>query len=200
MVQPILRSEMPGTAPRTGERLADYIRVYDEVLPAELCDRMVARFEADAANQQAIDRPGIRRFSVLDVTAAPGWSDIHAILLDQLIKAVGRYAADLETRWLPPNQSVENFRIKRYRPGTGEEFRPHVDVSNADLSHRMLVIFWYLNDVAEGGETEFASLGVAVKPRKGRLLMFPPFFLYPHAGRPPVSNTKYIVGSYTRYE
>ena len=112
---------------------------------------------------------------------------------------MSRYVRDVRTRWIPPRQAFEQFRIKRYRPGTGEEFKQHVDISNLELSGRMLVVFWYLNDVLEGGETEFTSLGLKIAPRKGRLLMFPPTFMYPHAGRPPVSNAKYIVGSYARY-
>ena len=200
MAQPVLRSEKPEPATRKGERLADFIRVYDGALPGELCDRIVARFESDTASQQQVDVAAIRRFTVLDITSTPSWSDIHQILLTHLIAGVERYVRDCDTRWLPHDQSIENFRIKRYQPGTGDEFRPHVDISSLGLAPRMLVIFWYLNDVAEGGETDFFSLGLAVKPKRGRMLMFPPCFLYPHAGRPPISNPKYIVGSYTRYE
>jgi prolyl 4-hydroxylase len=185
---------------RTGQKLADYIKVYDGALEPAICDAMVARFELDTANQEQVDYKQIRRFAVLDVSQSAGWRDMHDLLFQGLVAAVERYVADCAIQWIPPNQGIEDFRIKRYRPGTGEEFKPHVDISNADLARRMIVAFWYLNDVAEGGETEFVSLGLAVKPKKGRLLMFPPTFLYPHAGRPPRSNSKYIVGSYTRYE
>jgi hypothetical protein len=193
-------SETALAGQRAGDKLADYIRVYDGALPAAVCDDIVARFEADEANQEQVSYKQIRRFSVLDLSRLPAWRDIHEILFEALVAAVQRYVVDCAVRWLPPNQTIEDFRIKRYRPGTGEEFKPHVDISNADLARRMLVAFWYLNDVAAGGETEFVSLDVAITPRKGRLLMFPPTFLFPHAGRAPISNTKYIVGSYTRYE
>lgn len=184
---------------RAGSRLADFVRVYDRWLGEDVCDQIVARFEADDANRSQVDVRGIRRFAVLDVSTAPGWRDIHDILAQHFVAAIKRYVDDTGTRWIPPNQGFEDFRIKRYRPGQGEEFRPHVDISNANLAGRMLVAFWYLNDVAEGGETEFVSLDLAIRPRKGRLLMFPPTFMFPHAGRAPVSNTKYIVGSYSRY-
>jgi len=42
-----------------------------------------------------------------------------------------------------------------------------------DKCNRYLVFLWYLNDVAEGGETEFCNLDLKVQARSGRLLMFP---------------------------
>ncbi len=61
-------------------------------------------------------------------------------------------------------------------------------------------MFWYLNDVECGGETAFRELGVRVQPRRGRLVMFPPFWMYRHAGPRPDSGLKYIVSTYMRFE
>jgi hypothetical protein len=49
-----------------------------------------------------------------------------------------------------------------------------------------------LNDVYEGGETEFVD-GTLIKPERGKLIIFPAYWNYHHQGRPPISNTKYIV-------
>ncbi len=58
-----------------------------------------------------------------------------------------------------------------------------------------MVFLWYLNDVREGGQTEFCDLGLRVDVRAGRLLMFPPFWLFQHAGLAPLSNDKTIVST-----
>jgi len=60
-------------------------------------------------------------------------------------------------------------------------------------------MFWYLTDVDEGGETYFPDLNMGVKPVKGRMLMFPPFWMYPHEGRLPLSGTKFILGTYLNF-
>ena len=61
-------------------------------------------------------------------------------------------------------------------------------------------MFWYLNDVDEGGETIFTEpLDIKVKPKAGRVLIFPPMWMYPHAGLAPKSNAKYIIGSYLNF-
>ena len=50
-----------------------------------------------------------------------------------------------------------------------------------------------------GGETEFCGLDCKVAPRTGRLLMFPPYWMFQHAGLPPVSGNKYILSTYMMF-
>jgi len=38
---------------------------------------------------------------------------------------------------------------------------------------RVLTFLLYLSDVEEGGETAFPDLGVAIRPRRGRALLWP---------------------------
>jgi hypothetical protein len=85
--------------------------------------------------------------------------------------------------------------MKRYRPGHAEQFELHFDAIY-EKANRYLVFLWYLNDVVEGGETRFPRLNCAVRPKAGRLLMFPPYWMYQHEGAPPLSGDKYIVGTY----
>jgi prolyl 4-hydroxylase len=89
--------------------------------------------------------------------------------------------------------------MKRYRPGQEEQFQLHFDAINF-VANRYLVMLWYLNDVAEGGETAFPYLDLGVKPQAGRLLMFPPYWMYQHQGLPPVSEDKYILSTYLLFD
>ena len=58
------------------------------------------------------------------------------------------------------------------------------------------MLLWYLNDVAEGGETRFPQLGITVPARQGRLLVFPPYWMYQHEGLAPESGDKFILSTY----
>ena len=69
----------------------------------------------------------------------------------------------------------------------------HFEQANPDSAPRILVWTVYLNDVEEGGETEFLYQGKKVQAEKGKLVIFPANYLYTHRGNPPISNTKYIV-------
>jgi hypothetical protein len=75
----------------------------------------------------------------------------------------------------------------------------HVDVGDSISARRFLVFFLYLNDVAEGGETEFPDLDLTISPECGKLLVFPSIWTYLHRGNVPISNDKYILGSYKHY-
>ncbi len=115
-------------------------------------------------------------------------------------QALRRYNHDIGLPIAIPNTPLmSEFVIKRYRPGQQEQFQLHFDAINY-VSNRYLVLLWYLNDVAVGGETEFPHLKLTVKPETGRLLIFPPYWMYQHQGLPPVSGDKYILSTYLLFE
>ena len=62
----------------------------------------------------------------------------------------------------------DTFQIQCYKQNIGH-YVYHHDFSCASKSHRVLTYLWYLNDVAEGGETEFLYQKCRVKPTKNRL-------------------------------
>jgi hypothetical protein len=43
-----------------------------------------------------------------------------------------------------------------------------------------------------GGETEITGY-IKIKPKTGSLLLFPATWTYPHCGKMPISNDKYII-------
>ena len=51
----------------------------------------------------------------------------------------------------------------------------------------------YLNDVEEGGETEFLYQLKRIKPKKGTLCIFPAGYTHVHRGNTPLSGEKYIM-------
>ena len=61
---------------------------------------------------------------------------------------------------------------------------------------RMFATMLYLNDVEEGGETEFLYQSKRFKPKKGRVLIWPAGFTHTHRGNPPLSGEKYVVTSW----
>lgn len=65
-------------------------------------------------------------------------------------------------------------------------------------SRRFLSFFWYLNDVDQGGETVFDDL--IIQPKTGRMVVFPPLWMFPHKGCIPISNEKYLLSTYLHYK
>ena len=82
-----------------------------------------------------------------------------------------------------PTQHMEDPQVSRYRPG--EYYLPHFDgpdpVQDPTWSEfhacggqRTATVLVYLNDVERGGATRFPSLGMEVRPKLGRALVFFP--------------------------
>lgn len=177
-----------------------YVRVYDEDLPADLCARMVHSFQGLARFHQ----PNGRGFRAgLEESS---WTEVNVTRLSdegflnffrgRIDAAVERYNADVGLAIPVPNSpKTADLILKRYRSGADESFQRHFD-SIHDVANRYLVLLWYLNDVEEGGETAFPQLDLAVEPRTGRLLVFPPYWMYQHAGLRTVSGDKFILSTY----
>lgn len=184
-----------------GAALVDFVRVFPGVLDAQLCDELIAAFAADAASHEAVTAAdGSPIFRQLIITGRLGaWPDLHARVARRFKAVVQAYRADFTEDWLPADMGWEELRLKGYQPGTGEHFPLHVDVVNRDTARRALAFFAYLNDVEEGGETVFPTLGMGVKPQRGNVLVFPPLWIFPHEARPVVSGPKHILHSYLHY-
>ena len=184
--------------------LAHYVRVYDHSLENSFCERMIASFTELSRFQRPNGR-GVRKgleesaWTEMNVTAL---SDTHFLGLFRkfIDQALERYNNDIGLSIAVPNSPLTSELVmKRYRPGQRESFQLHFDAINF-VSNRYLVMLWYLNHVDEGGETRFPHLEFKVNPEVGRLLIFPPYWMYQHEGLPPVSGDKYILSTYLLFD
>ena len=93
-----------------------------------------------------------------------------------------------------PRTNYNIFQIQKYDKGVGGYPAWHIDKDYQPPFHnREYVYMFYLNDVEEGGETEFLYLNTKIKPVKGTLVVFPTHFPFVHRGNIPISDDKYIV-------
>ena len=136
------------------------------------------------------------------------WKDVQAGFLELFQDHILQYKIDcgITTKQWPEKYGYESIRMKRYLDNDYDRFDYHVDVRDYDTARRFLAFFIYLNDV-EGGETEFVGLNkpgthmpYTIQPKRGRLVMFPPMWTYPHAGLKPTGGKKYFIHSYCHYE
>jgi hypothetical protein len=102
------------------------------------------------------------------------------------------YLTDTWHVWPRSNYNV--FQIQKYNKGVGHYQAWHIDKDYGWPFHnREYVYMFYLNDVDEGGETQFLHCDVSLKPTKGTLVYFPTNFPFVHRGKMPISNDKYII-------
>lgn len=100
-----------------------------------------------------------------------------------------------------PINNAEQFQLVYY--GTGNEYKPHFDAFDKSTKEgqnnwfpggqRMVTALAYLNDVEEGGETEFLYQSLRIKPKKGMGVIWPGGYTHLHRGNPPLKGVKYIL-------
>ncbi|WP_337841493.1 2OG-Fe(II) oxygenase [Rheinheimera sp.] len=94
-------------------------------------------------------------------------------------------------------------QMQKYQQGQGNYNYWHSEVypqlPHNEALHRVLLFMFYLNDVAEGGQTEFYYQNKAIQPKTGRMVIAPAYFTHTHRGCIPVSGDKYILTSWVLF-
>jgi prolyl 4-hydroxylase len=91
-----------------------------------------------------------------------------------------------------------HFNIQKYLPNEAY-FLAHSDRMSKLFESRVLVFSTYLNDIKEGGETEFIYQKLKVKPEKGLTIIFPVDWTHTHRGIPAPKETKYLLTGWYNY-
>jgi hypothetical protein len=161
-----------------------FIQGYPAALSRDVCDAIVARFEADTRTHPSRtatrQNPLIRSGTMLDIPRYEEWADVCYPSLQFLAR--------------PENSLITPPIIERIAPGQGYGY--HVDAGAGGTHDRIVSGLFYLRDIAEGGETEFPFQLQHVKPKAGLLLLFPPFWTHLHRGSSPVSAVKYNITNF----
>jgi len=93
---------------------------------------------------------------------------------------------------------AESWNIQRYKPKEGY-FINHAEKSGFNTITRHLVFMTYLNDVSDGGETEFYYQKIKVKPETGLTLIWGSDWTFTHKGITSPTQTKYIATGWYNY-
>jgi prolyl 4-hydroxylase len=93
---------------------------------------------------------------------------------------------------------LEKIMMQEYEPPNGGFPVWHCERNS--ISGRVLVFMTYLNDVNDGGTTDFKYQKISVKPEKGLTLIWPVDWMYTHRGNTSPTEIKRIVTGWFSYE
>lgn len=182
--------------------LNDFIHIYENAIEPNVCEFLINLFEQVPDKYEQIDNDGQQKFTQFNLTENCKLNDevdnVHNYLIHKTFEYKSKYYEFADSRVFPESHAFEQFRIKKYNNDGLDKFDTHVDVINHTSAKRFISFFWYLNDVETGGETRFKDLSVI--PKQGTLVMFPPFWMFPHKAEPPISNSKYLLHTYLHYK
>tara|TARA_R110000803_G_scaffold82171_1_gene148263 strand:+ start:38 stop:637 length:600 start_codon:yes stop_codon:yes gene_type:complete len=94
--------------------------------------------------------------------------------------------------------SIIKAKIQKTLPTQGYHTW-HCETQYLEYAHRLMAFTVYLNDVKEGGETEFLYQSLRVSPKKGTVVIWPAGYTHAHRGNPPLSGEKYIITGWIEF-
>tara|TARA_E500000318_G_scaffold80295_1_gene75467 strand:- start:835 stop:1431 length:597 start_codon:yes stop_codon:yes gene_type:complete len=183
-----------------------FIGVYDNYITKEECNRAIKLYENQDKFNRTINRIGFEKASVLQKQDQQAflngenidvwWEDLKSMMLNfdiawnHYLKNTGADTAykgpfHFTTLKIQKTLPTEGYHVWHIEHGEGFNNEP-----------RAFVFSIYLNDVEEGGETEFLHFSKRVKSKTGRIVIWPAGFPYVHRGNPPLSGEKYILTSW----
>ena len=186
--------------------IKDHIGIYDGYITDMECDNAIAYYEKQNALNKAYDRlqsenspmtfkndKAIALNEHVDV-----WFEEFKPLLINFDMALRHYqdATGVLTAYGIEGFKYTHLKIQKTLPTQGYHVWHIEHGSGQNNSKRALVFTVYLNDVEEGGETEFLHQSIRAKPVKGRIVIFPSAFPYAHRGNSPLKGEKYIMTSW----
>jgi hypothetical protein len=175
-------------------------------LSNELCEEIINMFENEKHNHHPGSvssgiKPSVRNTNNLTIESNFTWTKIKQFLERELTKNIREYVKIIEKNLgIDSLFELNNFffaqamQIVKYNKNDGfyiyhTDYNSHFNIITAE---RVISFIWYLNDVEIGGETEFFNK-VLIKAERGKLLLFPSHINFPHCGKMPISNDKYII-------
>jgi hypothetical protein len=188
--------------------IENFVGIFEDAFSKEYCDKVIEFFEDSVKAGLGVTRQQQGEAKTLkDDTQVYAHSELQlkygSATINEFNDIFWRdiyptYAAKYEA--LKDSGTHQNyaFKIQKTKIGGGYHIW-HYESGTREASTRLLTWTLYLNDVEEGGETEFLYYPKRVKPKAGTLLLWPAGFTHTHRGNPPISNTKYIVTGWLEF-
>lgn len=184
----------------------NFIGVYDNYITQEECNKAIQIYEDQNKFNNTVNRIGGEKASILQKQdqqffAAENNLDIWWESLKPMM-----FNFDIAWNHYVQNTGANdaygvpfyftNLKIQKTLPTEGYHVWHIEHGKGFEIEARAFVFSIYLNDVEEGGETEFLHFSKRVKPKTGRIVIWPAGFPYLHRGNPPLSGEKYILTSW----
>ena len=134
----------------------------------------------------------VKQSEDLQITGIPEFGNQDKVLSVSLSKLLRNYIDYLSKTFNSAYKVLEvynyedsGFQLQKTTPGGFYDW--HHDSTKT----RFFTYIYYLNDIKNKGETQFAN-GLKIKPKQGKALMFPATWEYVHRGIAPKDEIKYI--------
>ena len=183
--------------------ISDFIGVFENAFPPEFCSEVIESMDKAISmglSQTRQVEPNIRKVDKQDdqifhenYVNSMLFGKPHSYFMHVMEEAIlptyrGYYDVLLSSQ---PSE-LHSVKLQRTEKGGGYHLW-HYEQDGKQCADRQMTFILYLNDIEDGGETEFLYQNRRVKPKAGTLVLWPAAYTHTHRGNPPLSDTKYIM-------
>lgn len=165
-------------------RLEEMVGIFDNSVTDVLCTKIIEffennpQFQAERSLYTKVKSTEIKDTSIdLHVANFDLFSECKSILMNNFMEYSNSFDI-LKSK----SHNIENIKIQKTNPGEGFHSWHYERVSQHP--NRQCAFTTYLNDIEEGGETEFLYLRKRIKSVKGTTTIFPAGYTHTHRGNP----------------
>tara|TARA_B100001057_G_C22726255_1_gene901826 strand:- start:234 stop:824 length:591 start_codon:yes stop_codon:yes gene_type:complete len=189
----------------------DFVITVDNSVSDEFCTEAIQYFKnadkaglvEDRRNIEPHNRHEVSDFNTgLSAISALNTEACQILLADYINffwkNVYEKYVDEYDILRKAAEHRVYNVKMQRTKPGQAFS-NWHFEQMSRYTSIRILTFITYLNDIEEGGETEFLYYPKRIKPKKGTTILFPGSFSHTHRGNQPLKETKYILTGWVDY-
>ena len=172
-----------------------------------LCDSVVKFFE----DRKELQYPGVTGYGKddsakksTDISIEPKNLNLSEYqILKEYMSELYKCYCDYKNQWPFLKETIKTvdiprFNIQKYQPG-GHYAKIHSERSTTQSMHRIFAWMTYLNNVDEGGFTNFTHYGLKIKPEKGKTLIWPSEWTHAHTGEVLKKGLKYIITGWMHF-
>tara|TARA_B100000131_G_C17751250_1_gene465286 strand:+ start:18 stop:590 length:573 start_codon:yes stop_codon:yes gene_type:complete len=162
----------------------NFIGVYDSIVDPSLCEKVIDFFEKSDFFPRKLENVDDKQLCMEDCR-----SNLSKELREPLMDCFRDYLNEYPL--LRRSNFINSLTLLQKTEPTGGYHDFHTENLGWDNSSRSITWMIYLNNVEEGGETEWLYQKKKVKPTTGTAVIWPGGYTHYHRGNPPMS-TKYI--------
>ena len=187
----------------------DFIGVYEDQFGEDFCKFVIEEFEklnkiGLTKNRQQNNEGNsvVKDDSALFLSEIPAdsflagkYGDFVNIFWSGAYRMYAEKSSILQTI---DQQFIYSIKVQKTQPGQGYHVW-HCEAGDVQTSRRVMAFILYLNDVDEGGETEFLHQSRRIKAKAGTVVLWPAAYTHVHRGNPPLSGDKYILTGWVEF-
>ena len=193
----------------------DFIGVFHNALSKEHCEELIKVYEDCQSLNYCINRQNLGKSKInQDTTLVFPSCKEHIkdeIFFDSIQPHIKNF---LEVAWfsyaeyantygilneMTSHRFYDSVKIQKTKPTEGYHVW-HCEHDGRLFGPRLLLVMGYLNDVEEGGETEFLYQSRRIKPKQGTVVICPSSFTHTHRGNPPLKGDKYMINGWIEFD